>query len=126
MQRVTGLGGCFLKANDPAALAQWYQKHLGIGFGNNIFADFPQKENAINLISFFPLQTEYFHPSAGSTMLNFIVNDLFALLPVLTEEGVVVVGEPMDTEYGKFGWILDPEGNKIELWEPVKNTNAAL
>jgi len=70
------------------------------------------------VLSFFKNDSDYFAPSDKQVMVNFIVKDLFALLAVLKEEGITIVGEPMDEEYGKFGWILDLEGNKIELWEP--------
>ena len=126
MERVIGLGGPFIKAKDPKALAAWYEKHLGLSFKGTVYTDWQftnedgSKKAGNNVLSFFKEQSDYFAPSEKSTMLNFIVKDLFALLPVLKEEGVTIVGEPMDEEYGKFGWILDPEGNKIELWEPPK------
>ncbi|HSU29294.1 MAG TPA: VOC family protein [Chitinophagaceae bacterium] len=123
MQKVTGLGGIFLKANDPAKLAAWYQEHLGINFTGN-YADIPLLDKdgkpfpGSNLISFFKQTTEYFSPSTSPVMINLRVHDLFALLDQLRKENVEIVGDPMDEEYGKFGWILDPEGNKIELWQP--------
>jgi predicted enzyme related to lactoylglutathione lyase len=124
MERVIGLGGPFIKANDPKALAAWYEKHLGISFNGTVYTDWPfdnkdgSKKAGNNVLSFFKNDSDYFAPSEKQVMLNFIVKDLFALLAVLKEEGVTIVGDPMDEEYGKFGWILDPEGNKIELWEP--------
>jgi len=126
MDRVTGLGGPFIKANDLKALAAWYEKHLGISFNGSTYTlwQFENKDGSkkegYNVFSFFKNDADYFKPSTKQAMLNFIVKDLFALLDVLKKEGVEVVGEPMDEEYGKFGWILDPEGNKIELWEPPK------
>ncbi len=124
MERVTGLGGPFIKAKDPKGLAAWYEKHLGISFNGSTYTVFPfdskdgTKREGYNVFSFFKSESDYFAPSTSPVMINFIVKDLFALLKVLKEEGVEVVGEPMDEEYGKFGWILDPEGNKLELWEP--------
>lgn len=124
MERVIGLGGPFIKADDPKALAAWYEKHLGIAFNGSTYTviKFTDKEEKIipgyNVFTFFKKNSEYFAPSVKDVMVNFIVKDLFALLKVLKDEGVEVVGEPMDEEYGKFGWILDPEGNKIELWQP--------
>lgn len=124
MERVTGLGGPFLKAKDPKALAAWYEKHLGIQFNGSVYTVWPftttdgSKKSGYNVFSFFKNDADYFNPSEKQVMVNFIVKDLFALLEVLKQEGVQVVGEPMDEEYGKFGWILDPEGNKIELWQP--------
>ena len=124
MERVIGLGGPFIKVNDPKALAAWYEKHLGISFNGTVYTDWPfinkdgSKKAGYNVLSFFKTDSDYFSPSDKQVMVNFIVKDLFALLDVLKEEGITIVGEPMDEEYGKFGWILDPEGNKIELWEP--------
>jgi predicted enzyme related to lactoylglutathione lyase len=124
MERVIGLGGPFIKASDPKGLAAWYEKHLGIAFNGSTYTVWPfeAKEGGVrrgyNVFSFFKNDADYFAPSEKPVMLNFIVKDLFGLLAVLKEEGVQIVGEPMDEEYGKFGWILDPEDNKIELWEP--------
>ena len=124
MERVTGLGGPFIKAEDPKGLAAWYEKHLGIAFIGTFYTVLPftnkdgSEKQGYNVLSFFKSDSDYFAPSNKPIMLNFMVKDLFALLAVLKEEGVTIVGEPMDEEYGKFGWIMDPEGNKIELWEP--------
>lgn len=124
MQRVIGLGGPFIKAKDPKALAAWYQQHLGIDFKGSVYAVMPftnedgTAKEGYNILSFFKEDSDYFAPSSKQVMVNFIVKDLFALLDELKAEGVEIVGEPMDEEYGKFGWILDPEGNKIELWQP--------
>jgi predicted enzyme related to lactoylglutathione lyase len=126
MERVIGLGGPFIKANDPKALAAWYQKHLGIDFKGTVYTVWPfavddgSKKPGYNVLTFFKKDSDYFAPSVSPVMLNLIVKDLFALLKTLKEEGIEAVGEPMDEEYGKFGWILDLEGNKIELWEPPK------
>lgn len=124
MKRVTGIGGPFIRSKDPAALAAWYEQHLGAPFQGNTYAIWPfagageAPQPGFNILSFFKEDAAYFAPSEKSVMLNFMVADLFALLEVLRGEGVTVVGEPMVEEYGKFGWIMDPEGNKIELWEP--------
>lgn len=127
MERVVGLGGPFIKANDPKGLAAWYEKHLGIPFNGAAYTtwEFSNKDGSkregTNLLSFFKNESDYFAPSEKQVMINLIVKDLIALLAVLKEEGVTVVGDPMvDKDYGNFGWILDPEGNKIELWEPPK------
>lgn len=126
MERVTGLGGPFIKANDPKGMAAWYEKHLGISFNGTTYTDWQftsadgSKKPGCNVLSFFKKESDYFAPSEKQVMLNFIVKDLFGLLAVLRKEGVQIIGEPMDEDYGKFGWILDPEGNKIELWEPVE------
>jgi len=124
MGKITGLGGLFIKAIDPQALAGWYQQHLGIDFNGNIYVDFPfaDKENNLtpgyNVLSFFKEDSPYFNPSSKQAMINLRVIDLFGLLDQLKSNGVEVVGDVVDEEYGKYGWILDPEGNKIELWEP--------
>ena len=125
MQKVTGLGGVFFKANDAKALAAWYQRHLGIEFGDQLYFDFKwvnqNDPDAIGHTAFsiFKADSKYFHPGQKEFMLNFRVKDLRALLTELEKEGVEIVGEVEEFEYGKFGWIMDPEGNKIELWEPV-------
>lgn len=124
MGKITGLGGVFIKAVDPQVLADWYQQHLGIDFNGNIYIDFPltDKEGKLtagyNVLSFFKEDSPYFYPSTKQAMLNLRVSGLLSLLERLKNEGVEIVGEPIDEDYGKFGWIVDPEGNKIELWEP--------
>ncbi len=124
MGSITGVGGVFIKAKDPHALADWYQLHLGISFNGNVYKDFPFTGDdgkvlpGYTVLSFFKEDSDYFDPSEKQAMLNLRVQGLFALLEKLKGEGVIVVGEPVDEEYGKFGWIMDPEGNKIELWEP--------
>lgn len=121
MERVTGLGGPFIKAKDPKQLAAWYEKHLGIAFHGTTYAAWKPGEmpaSGFTLFSIFPENSEYFKPSGKDVMINFMVKDLKELLAVLKNEGVDEVGEPVEGEYGKFGWILDPEENKIELWEP--------
>ena len=128
MERVIGLGGPFIKAKDPKALAAWYEKHLGLSFNGTVYTSWEfanadgSKKVGNNVLSFFKETSDYFAPSEKSVMLNFIVIDLFALLEVLKSEGIQIIGDPMDEEYGKFGWILDLEGNKIELWEPPKES----
>lgn len=125
MQRVTGIGGLFIKAKDPRALSAWYDGHLGFSFGENLYVNFKwvNDNNAAvpgnTIFSFFKQDTKYFDPSSSPFMINFRVKDLKSLLEKLKEEGVQIVGEISEEEYGKFGWIMDPEGNKIELWEPV-------
>lgn len=124
MTRVTGLGGIFIKAKDPKALGAWYEKHLGIPFGGSTGIDLNalNKDEApgLTLFTFFPETTNYFAPSNSSFMINFRVKDLSALAEQLKAEGVSLEGEIMEESYGKFGWVVDPEGNKIELWEPAE------
>ena len=124
MGKITGLGGAFLKVNDPQALADWYQQYLGINFNGGVYTVFPftDEEDKLtpgyNVFSFFKKDSTYFAPSEKQVMINLRVADLPGLLEELRAKGVTVVGDMMDGEYGKFGWILDLEGNKVELWEP--------
>lgn len=122
MKRVIGIGGIFFKASNPEALAEWYQTHLGIDFGGTTYSYFPsqEREKGGTTFSFFKQDTQYFDPSAKEFMLNLRVDDLDALLETLRAEGVHVFDEKEDGDFGKFGWILDLEGNKIELWEPLE------
>lgn len=120
MERVTGIGGVFIRSKDPKAMAAWYQRHLGIEFGDGSYFNFEWSKKGSTVFSFFKADSKYFDPSTSSFMVNLRVQNLAELLKNLEKEGVTVVGELQDTEYGKFGWILDPEGNKVELWEPVE------
>lgn len=120
MKRVIGIGGLFFKSKNPRELAEWYQKHLGLDFNGKVYADFPFEDSpkGWTTISFFDADTKYFAPSEKPFMLNLRVENLDELLDVLRAEGVKVFEEREDGDYGKFGWILDLDGNKIELWEP--------
>ncbi|WP_020403318.1 VOC family protein [Gracilimonas tropica] len=123
-KRVTGIGGIFFKSKDPQASKEWYKKHLGINSGKygGTFewrhAQAPDKKG-FTAWSVFDQNTEYTNPSEKDFMINYRVENLEELLKALKEEGVEVVGEMEVFEYGKFGWIMDPNGIKIELWEPV-------
>ena len=121
MKRVTGIGGAFYRASNPKELAAWYEKHLGINFGGNVYYPFgaAEEEQGMTVFSFFDADTKYFEPSEKQFMINFRVENLDELLKALREEGVHVFEKTEEYDYGKFGWILDPEGNKIELWQPV-------
>ena len=120
--RVTGIGGIFFKSEDPDAAKAWYKKHLGLDT-DNYGCTFWWKDKKGNDCStqWSPMdkETSYFEPSKKQFMMNFRVENLDELLETLKAEGVTVIGEPESYDYGKFGWILDAEGNKIELWEPV-------
>lgn len=120
--RVTGIGGFFFKANDAKKLVEWYGKHLGL-ITDQYGSTFWWKDNNGNDCSTqwspFSENTTYFSPSEKQFMQNFRVENLEALLENLKQEGVTIIGEIETYDYGKFGWILDPEGNKIELWEPI-------
>ena|ERR1700733_2281626 len=121
MARVTGLGGFFFKSREPKALAAWYAKHLGLqvsDFGGVMFAE-DEKRPGCTLWTPFKEDTDYFKPSTKDFMINFRVDDLDALISQLRSEGVQVDAEVKDFEgFGRFGWCMDPEGNRVELWEP--------
>ncbi|MDQ3118844.1 MAG: VOC family protein [Verrucomicrobiota bacterium] len=126
MKRVIGVGGIFFKARDPEKLAAWYRKHLGfeveewggVSFQEGAAAQLAPKRQSHLVWSPFEATTEYFAPSTKPYMLNFRVHDLHAVLAELRGEGVVVEDKTEESEFGKFGWVMDPEGTKIELWEP--------
>lgn len=121
-KRVTGIGGIFFKSEDPKASRDWYNKHLGLktdDYGCSFWWRDQEGNDAMTQWSPFDKNTKYFEPSKKEFMMNFRVADLQGLLATLKEEGVTIVGEIEEYSYGKFGWILDPDGNKIELWEPI-------
>lgn len=122
MQRVTGIGGIFFKARDPAALGAWYRDHLGLDvtdWGGAIFKwGGPGSEAGMTIWSAFKHDTTYLEPGTASFMVNFRVADLDALLIALKAEGCDVQDRTEESEQGKFGWVIDPEGNKVELWQP--------
>ena len=124
MKRVTGIGGIFFKARDPVGLKDWYRERLGIvpSPDGTVTFEWRNKERpdeiGYTVWAPFSQDSEYFHPSTASFMVNFRVADLYGLLERLREEGVTVDDKTEDSEYGRFGWVMDPEGNRIELWEP--------
>ena len=121
-KRVIGVGGFFFKSEDPSKLKDWYKKHLGLNtddYGCTFWWMDDKGNKASTQWSPFEADTKYFEPSQKQFMQNFRVHNLDGLLIKLKEEGVTLVGEPEAYDYGKFAWIIDPEGNKIELWEPV-------
>jgi predicted enzyme related to lactoylglutathione lyase len=124
MKRVTGIGGIFFKARDPVALRAWYQKHLGIDvqdWGGTAFrwADEAGKPmQGTTIWSVGGPDNDYYAPSKASFMINYRVKNLAALLQALREEGCNALEKTDDSEFGKFGWVMDPEGNKVELWQP--------
>jgi catechol 2,3-dioxygenase-like lactoylglutathione lyase family enzyme len=122
MKRVTGIGGIFFKSPDPKRLGDWYRDHLGLDvsdWGGAIFQwGDPESPPGMTLWSPFPEDTNKMEPSSASFMINFRVADLDALLAALRAEDCNVVGTTESSDFGKFGWVIDPDGNKIELWEP--------
>jgi predicted enzyme related to lactoylglutathione lyase len=124
MKRVTGIGGIFFYAKDPVALRAWYKQHLGIdvqAWGGAAFdwtgAD-GQLAGGTTAWLIGAADSGHFAPGAASFMVNYRVDDLDALLQALRDEGCQVLEQREDGEFGKFGWVIDPEGNKVELWEP--------
>jgi predicted enzyme related to lactoylglutathione lyase len=126
MKRVIGVGGIFFKANDPKKLAAWYKKHLGfdvedwggVRFSENAGAELKPKRQSHIVWAAFEATTDYFKPSEKPFMINYRVHDLDALLAQLRSEGVDVDPKTEKSDFGYFGWIMDPEGDRIELWEP--------
>ena len=128
MKRVTGIGGVFFKSQDPKKLKGWYQEHLGIKPDAEGYIHFEWREKgdpdriAYTVWEPFAQDTDYFNPSTKPFMFNFRVADLQALLEQLRKEGVQVDDKVEEYEFGKFGWIMDPEGNRVELWEPPQGS----
>ena len=124
MKRVTGIGGIFLKAKDAPALRAWYQRHLGIDvqvWGGAAFTwtDSDGKPTGGTTVwSVVPNESDQFAPGYASFMVNYRVEDLLAVVAALKAEGCNVLDKIDDSEYGKFAWVIDPEGNKVELWQP--------
>jgi predicted enzyme related to lactoylglutathione lyase len=124
MARITGVGGVFFKSTgDHAALAAWYQKHLGMrleDFGGAIlkWPDDRAEDHGLTVWHVAEKDSQWFSPSKSSFMINYRVDDLGELLEQLRAEGVEVIKGPDSDENGKFAWIMDPDGNKVELWEP--------
>jgi catechol 2,3-dioxygenase-like lactoylglutathione lyase family enzyme len=124
--RVTGIGGIFFKAQNAPKLRAWYEKHLGLPLeawgGCQFFwrdAKRPGKKG-YTVWSAFEGDTGYFKPSKKPFMINYRVDDLKRVLAELKKEGVAVDEKTEESEFGKFGWVMDPEGHRIELWEPPK------
>jgi predicted enzyme related to lactoylglutathione lyase len=118
MARITGLGGAFVRVNDPKALYAWYEKHLGLKSQHGTFIFEAAEERASIAVTFFRKASEYFPPTQPA-MLNFQVDDLDAVLDGLIAAGIEVDPKRERYDYGNFGWFTDPEGNRVELWQPV-------
>jgi len=118
MARATGIGGVFLRSRDPKALYAWYEKHLGLPMAHGSFSFPAENERAVIAFAFFSEKDAYFPPSQP-VMLNFQVDDLDKLLDELAAAGVQVDPKRDSADYGKFGWFTDPEGNRVELWQPL-------
>jgi catechol 2,3-dioxygenase-like lactoylglutathione lyase family enzyme len=119
MAKVTGLGGIFYKVADPEATRDWYQENLGVG--GEWGAMFPFKKDdkeGFSLLSPFKAETDYFAPSEQPFMINLRVDDLDGVIADLAAKGISIVGR-QDEDYGRFAWILDPDGIKVELWQQL-------
>jgi predicted enzyme related to lactoylglutathione lyase len=127
MAKALGIGGVFFKSPDPARLQDWYARHLGISSQSDqgmSFAIFPPgmiPENAYTVWSMFDSGTTYFAPSSKEFMFNLIVDNLEEALSQVAAGGAQVVGDAEKNEYGNFGWFIDPDGNKVELWQPPES-----
>jgi predicted enzyme related to lactoylglutathione lyase len=121
MAKVVGVGGVFFKSSDPEKLGAWYQKWLGVPveapYGANFKPD-TVPVGGLTVWAPFKQDTDYFDPSKSDFMFNLMVDDLDGALAQVVEGGAEIVGDIMDEDYGRFGWFIDPEGNKVELWEP--------
>ena len=125
MARITGIGGVFFKSrNDSAALAAWYQKHLGMpleSFGSAIlrWPDDQAEDKGLTVWHIAEKESQWFSPSDSPLMINYRVDNLDEMIAQLRAGGVEIIGGPESHENGRFAWIMDPEGNKVELWEPL-------
>lgn len=125
MARITGIGGVFFKSKgDAAALAAWYRKHLGMAledFGGAVlkWPDDKAEDRGLTVWHVADADSQWFSPSDSSFMINYRIDDLDGLLAQLRADGVAVVVGPEAHENGRFAWIMDPEGNKVELWQPM-------
>jgi len=127
-KRAVALGGVFFRSADPKRLAAWYKKHLGLRVhveGRQVYALFPWQlpnggRSGYTVWAPFPAKTWYFGSRQQALMLNYVVEDLAALLKALRKERVKVVRKIQETKYGRFAWVEDPEGHRIELWEPLR------
>jgi predicted enzyme related to lactoylglutathione lyase len=128
MARVTGIGGVFLKARDPKALSAWYAEHLGIvladyGGATMLWSDEVPAGTGMTTWSLFPESSTHFGPGPQTAMINYRVDDLDKLLAQLETAGVTIDPKRDEYDFGKFAWIVDPEGNRVELWQPLVEVN---
>ena len=124
MARVTGIGGVFLRSRDPKAMAKWYAEHLGLvlsDFNGSAFqwSDEIPAETGMTAWSTFPQDTSYFGEGQQAAMINYRVDDLDGLLQTLAAAGVWIDPKREDYDYGRFAWIKDCDGNRLELWQPL-------
>ena len=117
MAKVLGVGGVFFKSKNPSQLYSWYEKYLGIEKKEGAGISFQNASNYV-VLSIFDSNTKYFSPPSNDYMINLVVDDLEGALKQVAEGGAEIVGEIESYFNGRFGWFIDPDGNKIELWEP--------
>ena len=118
MASITGFGGAFIRANDPEALYRWYERHLGITRSQGSFTFQASTQRAQVVFAFFGQDDGYF-PTTQKAMINLQVDDVDGVLDRLTAEGVTVDPKRESYDFGRFGWFTDPEGNRVELWQPI-------
>jgi predicted enzyme related to lactoylglutathione lyase len=116
---VFGLGGVFLRARDPESLYAWYEQHFGLARKDGCFVFAPDTGPGLTTVAFFPHDTDYFGPGNQQAMLNLRVADLDWTLQQLAAAGVTIDPRREDYDFGRFAWIIDPEGNRVELWQPA-------
>lgn len=122
--KVQGIGGVFFRSPNPSALAAWYEQHLGLeveawgATSGSSFAPAAMPDNSFTVWGAFPAATEYFGDALQAFMLNFVVDDLDAALENAAAGGASVLPDREEHDYGRFGWFEDPDGNRVELWEP--------
>ena len=120
MERVLGVGGIFFKSKDPSRLRRWYQKHLGLAVDDFGGAIFSAQKGDVTVWSAFDDDSTSFKPSRARFMVNFRVENLDRMLAQLRKGRCKVDPTVQDSEFGRFGWVMDPDGNRVELWEPPK------
>jgi catechol 2,3-dioxygenase-like lactoylglutathione lyase family enzyme len=118
MARVLGIGGVFFKSPSPKATCEWYKRVLGFEVTDWGGVKFPPLTQGVTVWSPFPASTTYFAPSSGNIMINFVVDDLDGVLAHAAAQGVQPLKVKNDDLNGRFAWLLDPDGMKIELWQP--------
>jgi catechol 2,3-dioxygenase-like lactoylglutathione lyase family enzyme len=123
MARVTGIGGVFFKAKDPEKLTAWYRDHLGLAleeWGGAVlkWPEDTAEDKGATVVSFAKADTKWFEPSQASFMINYRVDDMDGIVAQLARAGIELQKGPEKHENGRFAWVMDPEGNKVELWEP--------
>lgn len=125
MAKATGVGGVFLLARDPKALHKWYEENLGIRQSpHGVYMFEGEEAQGVTVFSLFPEDTNYFGPGKQAAMINFRVDDLDGVLEKVRAAGAEVDPKQEDYGFGRFAWFTDPEGNRVELWEPGSEDSA--